>query len=181
MKFPFALASALVLLLAVSSCEKHSTDHGDEHMVPAIFRLLLVSQTDTATATWSDLDGPGGNQPQTTTLQLRPGTYQGRLEIFTADGDTLTTVIRQQGTEHQLFYTPSSTLANIVTITIADRDARGMPLGLETSWEIKQVQAPISSSIRIQLYHYEPNTKDGQSPSTETDADISVPVKVVVP
>ncbi len=175
--FAFALKLAL-LLMALSSCEKHSTAHEDEHKVPGTFILQLISDSDTVHAVWSDPDGPGGNPPQATPLSLRAGNYRGLLTIITTDGDTLTDVIRQQGTEHQIFYTPSQQLAQSLTITTADRDTRGMPLGLETSWTVRQLQAPITGTVRIQLYHYDANTKDGQNPSPETDADISFDVEL---
>ncbi len=173
----FALLSTF-LLVALSSCEEHSTAHDDEHKVPGTFILQLISDSDTVRAVWSDPDGPGGNPPQVTPLSVQAGNYRCSLAIIATDGDTLTDVIRQQGTEHQIFYTLSQQLAQSLTISVTDRDTRGMPLGLETSWTVAQLQAPINGTVRIQLYHYDANTKDGQNPSPETDADISFSVEL---
>jgi hypothetical protein len=178
MRASIVLLPLIGALLLTSGCEKEHTHDHSEHDIPARFVLRLVNQTDTATAIWSDLDGPGGNAPQITPLSVRPGTYQATLDIFTADGDTLTNVIYQQGTEHQLFYTVSTELSNVLTIEVTDRDARGMPIGLRTVWTVGNVNVSTTGSVRMRLYHYEPNKKDGQSPSPETDADISIPVTV---
>ncbi|MDW8271461.1 MAG: hypothetical protein RML15_03495 [Bacteroidota bacterium] len=171
----------LAILLSVSGCEKHSHDH-DEHKVPGTFilRLIPARGTDTITAQWNDPDGPGGNQPTVTELRLKGGlTYTGRLEILATDGDTLTSVIQAQGTEHQLFWSISGAAQNVVQISVSDRDSRGMPLGLETSWQVQTVPAATPGNVRMILYHYEPNKKDGISPSPETDADITIPLQVI--
>lgn len=170
-------------LLWLIGCEKHDHSHDYEHMVPGSFILYLISEEgDTIKASWQDLDGPGGNPPVVSPISLDARHFnrniRGILEIFATDGDTLTTIIRSQGTEHQLFWSVSGPAQNAVTITVTDRDSRGMPLGLETSWRVQPVQAPTPGTVRIILYHYEPNKKDGTSPSPETDADITFPLTI---
>lgn len=170
-------------LLWFIGCEKHDHSHDDEHKVPGSFILYLISEGgDTLKATWQDPDGPGGNPPEISPINLEARHFnrdiRGILEIFATDGDTLTTVIRRQSTEHQLFWSVEGAAKDAVTITVTDRDSRGMPLGLETLWQVKPVQAPTPGNVRIILYHYEPNKKDGTSPSPETDADIQFPLTV---
>lgn len=176
--FPLAL---LAMLLLLGGCEKSHSPSDDEHKVPGTFILRLIgSRGDTVTARWRDPDGPGGSPPLVDTLRLRSGsTYTCLLEILATDSDSLTSTIRSQGTEHQLFYSVGGSAENLVRIEITDRDSRGMPLGLQTQWSLAAVQAPTQGTIRIQLYHYEPNTKDGQTRSPETDADISLPLIIV--
>jgi len=175
--FPLAL---LAMLLLLGGCEKSHSPSDDEHKVPGTFILRLVgSRGDTVTARWRDADGPGGGPPIVDTLGLRSNsTYSCSLEILATDGDSLTNTIRSQGTEHQFFYSLDGSAANTVSIAITDRDSRGMPLGLQTQWSIAPVQAPTPGHVRIQLYHYEPNTKDGQARAPETDADISLPLVI---
>ncbi|MCX8050510.1 MAG: hypothetical protein N3B17_01260 [Chlorobi bacterium] len=177
MKHPLLYAAVIAAFVLVG-CDPHRNDHGDDHAVPGRFTLRLTSDRDTVVANWSDLDGPGGQAPVIDTIALRPGEYSGTLSIMTTSGDSLTPTIRAQATEHQLFYTVSGTTAGVVTITITDRDSRGMPLGLDTRWQVGTVQAPLSGTVNIKLYHYEPNKKDGASPSPETDADITFPLRV---
>ncbi|MCX7929127.1 MAG: hypothetical protein N2663_00155 [Chlorobi bacterium] len=173
----YSLYAALVAALVLVGCDPHNHDHGNDHAAASRF-ILHLTNGDTIAAIWNDPDGPGGQSPQIDTIRLRRGSYSGRLIILTTTGDTLSTVIQTQGTEHQLFYTVSGSAASHVSISIRDRDSRGMPLGLQTAWEVEPPQAPVPGSVRIQLYHYEPNKKDGITPSAETDADITFPLIV---
>ncbi len=175
----FTAITLVALLLLIIGCEKDPHAHDDTHKVPGTFILTLATQDDTLVARWRDFDGPGGSPPIIDTLTLRANTtYAGLLDIIATDGDSLTNTIRTQGTEHQLFYTVSGSAESVVKIEVRDRDSRGMPLGLETGWSVSSVQAPTPGAVRIRLYHYEPNRKDGQTPSSETDADISIPLIV---
>jgi len=176
----FSAVTLVALLFFVIGCEKDPHTHDDTHKVPGTFILTLTStQGDTLVARWRDFDGPGGSPPIVDTLTLRASTtYSGLLNIIATDGDSLTNTIRTQGTEHQFFYSVEGSAENVIAITIRDRDSRGMPLGLETQWTVSAVQAPTPGAVRIKLYHYEPNKKDGQTPSPETDADISIPLIV---
>lgn len=171
----------VAFVVLISGCEHSSGHDQDEHKVPGKFVLVLNSPSGSSSiAVWSDLDGPGGASPIVDTLRLQGNTsYDGTLSIFTTDGDTLTKVILQQDTEHQLFYTAEGTVQNVVTISITDRDRRGMPLGLATRWVISSIQAPTTGAVRIQLYHYDQGIKDGVNPSSETDADIRFPLMIV--
>ncbi|RMF33663.1 MAG: hypothetical protein D6747_06520 [Chlorobiota bacterium] len=166
------------ILLFLNGCERSTHDHDDAHKVPGTFILRLIgNNADTITARWRDPDGPGGSPPRVDTLQLRSNsTYSCSLEILATDGDSLTSTIRSQGTEHQFFYSVEGSATSFLTIAITDRDSRGMPLGFETLWTTASVQAPTLGQVRIQLYHYEPNTKDGLTRAPETDADISLPL-----
>lgn len=176
----FALIAVVSLFALLGGCESSHDIHDDEHKVPGTFALRLIgSRGDTIAAHWRDPDGPGGSIPIVDTLRLRSNsTYACSLEILATDGDSLTGTIRSQGTEHQFFYSVDGSATNLIAIGITDRDSRGMPLGLQTQWTVTQVQAPSSGRVRIQLYHYEPNSKDGQNRSPETDADISLPLVI---
>lgn len=177
---PYIAFLAMGSLLIFSACnddEEPEPDH--EHDVITTITLTLTSEgakdIHTATATWRDTDGPGGDAPQISTLTLRENTtYKGTLQFLdesqTGASHDLTADITEAGTEHEVFYIPAG--ANI-TFQKTDLDDRNLPIGLET----EAITAGASQgTVRILLKH-QPNLKSATSDENTggTDADVTFP------
>lgn len=173
----FLLMGSLLSFSACKDDEDPEPDH--EHEVITTVTLTLTSTNgETVTATWEDLDGPGGNAPEVDELVLSANTtYTGSITFASeeAHGDhhhahDLTAEIREEGTAHEVFYlvTPQ----NLVTFSKTDRDANGRPIGLETT---ATTTAAGEGKVRILLKH-QPGTKsDSSNENTgETDVDITL-------
>ncbi|MCP2043142.1 hypothetical protein [Pontibacter sp. HSC-36F09] len=178
----FLLMGSLLTFSACKDEEEPEPDH--EHDVVTTVTLTLTPSTggQAITATWEDLDGPGGNAPAIDELVLSANTtYTGSISFASeeAHGDhhdthDLTTDIREEGTAHEVFYqvTPQS----LVAFSKIDKDANGRPIGLETS---ATTNAAGTGKVRILLKH-QPGTKSSTSNENtgETDVDISFDTKV---
>jgi hypothetical protein len=134
-----------------------------------------------ATVTFSDPDGDGGNAPTIGTLTLNAGTnYTGTIELLdeTKDPDeNVTEEVEEESDVHQFFYTPEGGIVGRVTVTITDRDANNLPVGLEYTVTVT-AGAAANGTLNVVLSHYDESPKDGVTPSDESDVDIDFPVNV---
>jgi len=172
-------------LLTFSACKDEKDPEPDhEHDVVTTVTLTLkpANGGETVTATWEDLDGPDGKAPEIDELVLSANTtYTGSISFASeeAHGDhhdthDLTADIREEGTVHEIFYlvTPQ----NLVTFSKTDKDANGLPIGLETT---ATTTAAGQGKVRIILKH-QPGTKSANSNENtgESDVDISFNTRV---
>lgn len=179
----FILMGSLLTFSACKDDEDPEPDH--EHDAITVVTLTLTptdSSKPVVTATWEDHDGPGGEAPEIDELLLSANTtYTGSLMFASEEehGDhkdlhDLTEEIREEGTEHEVFYlvTPQ----NLVTFNKTDRDANGRPIGLETT---AATTAAGTGTVRILLKH-QPGTKSSTSNQNtgETDVDITFNTRV---
>jgi hypothetical protein len=173
-------------LLTFSAC-KDDEDPEPDHEHDAVTTVTLtLTPTDTSkpvvTATWEDLDGPGGKAPEIDELVLSANTtYTGSLTFAAEEehGDhhhahDLTEEIREEGTAHEVFYlvTPQ----NLVAFNKTDKDANNLPIGLATT---ATTTAAGTGKVRVVLKH-QPGTKSSTSNENtgETDVDITFETKV---
>lgn len=135
---------------------------------------------------WEDIDGDGGNNPTIDTLTLDSGiTY--RVQILMLDKtktpiDTISNEVVKEANEHQMFYTFSANLNDKLNIARLDTDNNNppLPLGLDiriTPSNVLPFGVPLIGSLNIKLSHYDGVPKT-TSPSTESDIDINLPVKL---
>lgn len=179
----FLLLGSLLFTTACKDKEDPEPDH--EHDVITTVTLSLVptdNSKPTVTATWEDLDGPGGKAPVIDNLVLDVNTtYTGSL-TFSAEeehGDhhhthDLTAEIREEGDAHEIFYEVNP--QSLVTFTKTDRDSKNRPIGLATT---ATTTAAGSGTVRIVLKH-QPGTKSTSSNinTGETDVDITFQASV---
>jgi hypothetical protein len=173
-------------VLTFSACKDEKDPEPDhEHDVVTTVTLTLTPTDNSkpvVTAIWEDQDGPGGNAPTIDELVLSANTtYTGSIAFASeeAHGDhhhahDLTADIREEGTAHEIFYlvTPQ----NLVTFSKTDKDASGLPIGLETT---ATTTAAGQGKVRIILKH-QPGTKSSTSNENtgESDVDITFNTKV---
>lgn len=178
----FLLMGSLLTFSACKDEDEPEPDH--EHGVVTTVTLTLTPANggQPVTATWEDLDGYGGKDPEVDELVLSANTtYTGSLTFASeeAHGDhhhahDLTAEIREEGTAHEIFYFANP--QGLVTFTKTDKDANGLPIGLGTS---ASTAAAGTGKVRIVLKH-QPGTKSSTSNENtgETDVDITFDTKV---
>ena len=177
------LALAFVLALGFSNACRPITEPTDsaEEVLPNVVTLTLTSPQGNSTATWRSATDVNGTATRVDTLVLVAGrTYTGKI---TAVNDTknpvidLTEVYKQEGDEHQFFYTVTGAAQNRVTFTITDRDKNNLPLGLEFTVAVSAGGAA-SGTLKVELGHYDDVKKDGTRRSSETDININFPIAI---
>ncbi len=110
-------AQKLFLLLIVFSfitagCKKDDAVPDDEQELITTIRLTLTNvtnSTEVVTATWRDIDGPGGAAPVITGLTLRPNvTYTGTIDFLDESQSNnpvnITDEVEEEGIDHEIFY-----------------------------------------------------------------------------
>lgn len=181
--FAFSLFVLSTTLFTSCGITDHDHDHDHDHDYATTVIVTLVNQSntsDTIRVTWKDLDGPGGALPSTIdTLKLQSDiTYKGKIELYNESKNPRTDItaeIREDGYEHQFFFTPSAGIANLIEWTITDKDKNNLPIGLEFEVKTKSGNGQ-NGKINIVLSHFDSITKDGMRKSLESDIDIDYPV-----
>jgi hypothetical protein len=179
---------ALLLGLMVSCTDDPASSEedgaGEEELITQVNLSLEGDDGSNATVSWSDEDGPGGNDPQIGTLQLQSGaTYTGTIELSNTTEspvEDITAEVREEDDEHQFFYTVGGGISDRMTVEITDTDADGLPVGLEYTVSISEGDAA-SGTLNVVLSHYDDAPKDGTTRSDETDIDIDIPVEIQTP
>ena len=178
------LASIALCASIATGCSEHGSDphdHADHDVITTIELVLMSSDTTqpTQSIVWEDLDGPGGANPtRIDTIVLRPGaTYKGSIALSNrsvSPVEDLTPTIEAERDNHQFFYVLSSGLG---ALTITDKDSRQLPVGL--SFDLAQNGSATSGTLAVQMSHFDnASSKDGTTPSDETDVSVVFPVVV---
>jgi hypothetical protein len=177
---PFLLTTVL-LALGLSSCSKDEAPLPDvrENELITSVRLKFVNQanaSDVKLATWKDLDGDGGTPPVIDPIALSLNaaytmTVDAVLNETSTRTDEVTSEIVKEATDHLFVY--KLTGVNL-TIAITDKDAKGLPFGLQTK---ATTGGASTGSLRVILRH-QTGTKDGTEAPGSTDIDTTFPVTV---
>lgn len=178
---------ALGIALVATSCKRDDENppidppvNEEELITTVVLRLINQTSNDTATFTFTDLDGDGGNAPVIVGDTLAAGaTFAGSIEILNeVDGEDITAEIADEDVDHQFFYDPMN---SGLTWSYADMDGNGDPIGLLTSWSSAAVGM---DTIRVTLRH-EPNKAaagvsagDITNAGGETDIEVDLPVVI---
>lgn len=125
-----------------------------------------------------DPDGDGGNPPsRIDQITLMSGkVYDVQIVVKNITGsavNNITEEIKQQGKEHEFFYSPNG--INLIIAKI-DKDANGFPLGIQSSWS---TTSPGTGSVIVKLMHKPLIKGPNDDPSKgHSDVQISFPVKI---
>lgn len=183
-KLRFSLFAIAISSLLFTACEKEDPVIENEEEVITTLNYTLAAQdgSGTVTLTFRDLDGDGGNAPVITGGTLAANTsYTGAVTLLNeqeSPAENVTEEIEEENDEHQFFF---STSVNGVSISYADTDGAGDPVGLVTTLNTGDAG---NGSLTVTLIH-EPN-KAGEGVSDglianaggETDIEVTFPIDV---
>jgi hypothetical protein len=182
------LLLAAVFAFVFSSCRKDRDPEPLEQEVITTMTLRFVNTadaTDTPTFTFRDPDGDGGSAPtKFDTVSLRAAaTYHLMIELLDESdspaGD-ITEEVKEEGHEHQFFFSTQPT--GLATVTYADTDKDGNPIGIHSLVSTNaQSTTDNNGKLRVILRHALNKTaagvKDGDMTNAggDTDIDVSFP------
>ncbi|MEN3026171.1 MAG: hypothetical protein ABDH31_00480 [Chlorobiota bacterium] len=179
-----AVTSAVLLLVG---CEKDPAHLHEGHPQELITTVLVhvwnePDSTHVHRFAFRDLDGPGGNPPRVDTIHFHGHDTLWRLRLdflneAVSPPDTITKEIRNEATTHQVFYDVQP--QNLFTVERLDKDANGLPLGLEARVRLQHSHREARGSLRIRLMHYHHEGEKTTQPGGETDVDVTFPVHIL--
>lgn len=156
------------LALSFTACKKDDPVHEHENEFINAVRIEFVNGEETKVFEWIEK----GN---TDSIVLTAGTqYQVNVSFLNIDHheEDITTEVKEDGHNHQIFITTSP--SDLLQITYTDLDKNGLPIGIES--EIITSSAG-TGTLRLQLKHYSGN-KDGNASSGSTDVDTTFPITI---
>lgn len=149
-------------------------DPNDQELITTL-RLEFTDSASGATSTFEfdDPDGEGGNPPvRFDSIRIdNSKTYDVNVVLLnksTNPADTISNEVKEEGDEHQFFYTVAG--ANI-QISYNDTDVNGNPIGLKTIW---RAGSSSSGTVKVVLKH-QPGSKapaPGNPDIGETDVSV---------
>lgn len=163
----------------LNACAKPDTHGTEEELITTVnVTLTELGSTNVQTFSFKDADGPGGlaptkfdsillntNKAYTVSLQF--------LNESTSPATDITNEIKAEGVDHQIYIQPTGVS---LTANNFDVDAKGLPLGLTSTWAAGAVG---KGTIRVTLKH-KPDAKVAGDPVTkgETDIEIDFPARI---
>ena len=157
------LALGLLILASCSNDDDNPTPVNEEEVITTLIITLSPDAGGANTTIESrDLDGDGPNEPEIIINGniLANTTYNCSIELLNeteTPAENITEEVEEEANEHQFFYGLTDELG---TITYADEDSEGNPVGLLFIWETTDAA---NGSLTVTLRH-EPN-KDAEGVS----------------
>lgn len=185
--FLSSLSTLIVFVFFLSSCSKDEPGDpiipNEEEVITTLKYILIPNGGgDTLVFSFQDLDGDGGNAPIILDDVLDANTtYTGTLLLLNElknPAEDITVEIKEEATEHQLFY---QTDLNGVDITYQDLDDNSKPIGLAT--RLSTLGAG-TGTLTITLRHQPDKNATGvvagdiSNAGGETDIEVSFNVEV---
>lgn len=184
----FALMLMSTLLFTSTSCKDDDPEPGADGELITMLKITLVpvGKTQTVVGTFSDPDGPGGNQATVSTMRLEANTtYNATVTLFDESKTPaveLTQEIQTEADEHELFYQALNNL--VLSVTKTDKDKAQRPIGLKAQ---VVTSGKSSGTLRITLKHQPNNLKVGandpnreQTGLTRGETDVQADFPVIV-
>lgn len=183
---PYLALTLMGSLVAFSSCDDHDHephDHDQELITTMTLTMTPQDGGSAVTATFRDVDGPGGQNPVMTPEQVvldANTTYVTNITLLNEANDhghpeDVTEEVENEGTDHELFFVPSP--ADLLTVTKTDRDANNRPIGLESTIQTGAAQ---SGTLRVVLKHQPGGLKSDNSNINTGETDIDVTYNIAV-
>jgi hypothetical protein len=184
--FKYILILTVASTCYLTACKKFEAGEDNEEEVITTMNLYFTPVSGGAPTLYSfdDADGPGGNAPVQSAIELNASTtYNVRLELLNktvSPADTITNEVRKEAEAHRFYYTPSA--GNTITVNNLDKDVNGAPLGINSQWTTATAG---TGTINVTLRHYPGTPPDKQtadpvnSPKSSTDIDIIFSTKIL--
>jgi hypothetical protein len=174
------ILSALLLIVAVS-CKKEKNNtitnppNPNEEELITTFRITFTDSAGIApqvVASFVDIDGPGGNAPSAfdTIRLLANKTYHASITLLNesvSPAEDITAEVQEEGVDHLFCFELTSGLH--ATITRADQDVNGLPIGLLNNW-VTGTASTGTATIRLR---HQPGVKNGDCAPGETDIELN--------
>jgi hypothetical protein len=165
---------ALLCLSTVTpACGHDDHGHSDNEVISRVTLVFTPSAGNTQQMfSFDDPDGDGGTPGTSEPIQLAAGSYSMSVAFFNALGtvaEDITLEVRDEGVEHQVFFTGSAVVGPATTNTTgplmhsyADTDANGLPLGLTNTF----VASSGTGELIVTLRHMPPEQPPEKSADT---------------
>ena len=171
------LATTILIIGIISSCKKDKTDNpqpiNSGELITKVQLVFVdsISGAVASTATFSDVDGPGGATATQDSILLNNNTTY-LMNIILLDEtktpvDTISNEVLDEGDVHLFVFNvmPSS----LLTTNITDLDANFKPIGLSS---ILKTSASGLGTYSVELRHFDSASE--KTSNTVFDTDISV-------
>ena len=181
MKSIFKLNWAFIVLalFAISACDNDDPEPVNEEELITTVRVTFTPSTggSAITATFQDLDGPGGGAPIITNPSLASNTtYSVSVQFLNeteSPAENITEEVEEEAEEHQVFFEIGSGLN--LTYTYGDTDGNGDPIGLAGT----AITTDASTGTMSVILVHEPNkSASGVSAGDPTNAGGEEDVRV---
>jgi hypothetical protein len=181
------LGLSLLIISLIFGCKKKEDPAPvNQGELITTVRLIFteVGTTNTSTFVFRDPDGEGPGAPtKFDQIMLdKNTTYEMSIELLDESktpAENITEEVKEEDDEHLFVYTP--TPANLMTVTITNRDANNLPVGLEAN-VVTGATATSSGKLKVQLRHQPPinnqRVKNG-TPGPGSD-DINIEFNVMI-
>ena len=181
-KIKLSLLAVAAIMLSVSSCKKNDDDlpEVEENELITTVKLKFSNKSNSSDVkyfTWKDLDGQGGYNPLIEEIVLAPNSsYKMEIDAILNEAQTPAGNIKEEVAEeadsHLFVFKPAP--ANIMTVTITDKDSKNLPLGL-----VSDVVTTAAGTGKLQvILRHQLNSKNGTEAPGSTDLDATFNVKV---
>ncbi len=169
------------LIATTTSCgdDDNPAPQSDKELITTVTLTMDTEKGLQAAATYKDLDGAGGNNPEKETLVLKENTtYNATLTLFNENQTPAIQVhneVKAEANDHQIFYTPSSNLN--LTVATTDTDSQSRPLGLETTFT---TGAASSGTLKVVVKHQKDSKAAAPGDATKGETDVEVVFDVLI-
>lgn len=170
------------LLLLVASCKSENDDddnNNNEQELITTLRLTFVNTIDSNDMRmfeFNDPDGDGGLSPTADTIVLAANQSYSMTANFLDESKApavdLTEEIREEGVEHQVFYTVTDAST---TFAYSDTDGNMLPLGLNMTVSGGNIN---TGTLTITLKHQPDGTKNNNINVGDTDVEAIFVLKI---
>lgn len=183
-KYAFVLLLSTLIFSSCSSDDDNPAPVNEEEVITTLtITLVPEGGGETVILQSRDLDGDGPDAPVITvsgSFSLDTA-YNGSVTLLNeteTPPDNITLEVQEEDDEHQFFYT----LSNIGTISYADMDANGNPVGL--MFTLQTVASALTSNgiLTVELRHEPaknaPGVSDGDITNAGGETDIEASFNV---
>jgi hypothetical protein len=174
------LALAFMLMLSVVGCKKDPVDPNESELITTVKVVLTERVSGTQSIyQFRDLDGDGGAAPSKfDEIVLERGKVYGcNLQLLNESvtpADDITLEVFEEGTDHQIYLTPSNALAVVSNYSL---DKKGLPLGITSTWT---AAAAAGTGIMNVTLKHKPGVKAAGDPVSKGETDIAIDFKLSV-
>lgn len=179
-KMNLHLIAALLVLVSIAGCKKDPVDPNESELITTVKVVLTEKVSGTQTIyEFKDLDGVGGAAPSKfdEIVLARGKVYGCNLQLLNESktpADDITLEVFAEGTDHQIYLTPSNALAVVSDYSL---DKKGLPLGITSTWTA--AAAAGTGTMNVTLKH-KPGVKAAGDPVSKGETDISIDFKLSV-